>query len=391
MIKCGSLISAGGGTEVETLGWEPQYIMYKRVSDTSHWSIYDAMRGVVTDLDDAVVYANASSVETSPSDSVDFHATGFNVGTSWSAGTYIYMCIRRPMKTPSESSEVFAVDLGDNDPAFTAGFPIDMGLYSGVGAGANKMISARLTQGRYLLTNETDVEDSHGNIVFDYMDSFRSGSLATSYAWMWKRATGVFDCVCFSGTTPAQNIPHNLGVVPEMMWVKNRDDVDHWYVYHKDILNSELLALNLNLDTQSNAYMWDSTTPSKDVFRVGFNMGTNKNGADYIVYLFATLANVSCVGSYTGTNATLPVDCGFSAGAKFVLIKRTDSTGDWCFFDTTRGLGVGNDKYLILNDTDAEVTDDIFTANTSGFTLNADTDAHLNVLNAEYIFYAIST
>jgi hypothetical protein len=77
----------------------------------------------------------------------------------------------------------------------------------------------------------------------------------------------------------------------------------------------------------------------------------NGNGETYISYLFATLAGVSKVGSYTGTAADLNVDCGFSAGARFILIKRTDSTGDWYVWDSARGIVVGNDPYILLNST----------------------------------------
>jgi hypothetical protein len=55
----------------------------------------------------------------------------------------------------------------------------------------------------------------------------------------------------------------------------------------------------------------------------------NGSGDTYVAYLFASLPGISKVSSYTGTGADLNVDCGFSAGARFILIKRTDSTGDW--------------------------------------------------------------
>jgi len=75
----------------------------------------------------------------------------------------------------------------------------------------------------------------------------------------------------------------------------------------------------------------------------GAGTANNASGNTYIAYLFATLAGVSKVGSYTGTGTTLAIDCGFSAGARFVLIKRTDSTGDWYVWDTARGIVAGND------------------------------------------------
>jgi hypothetical protein len=78
------------------------------------------------------------------------------------------------------------------------------------------------------------------------------------------------------------------------------------------------------------------TAPTDTKLDIGSSI--NDTGQTYIAYLFATLAGVSKVGSYTGTGTTLSIDCGFTAGARFVLIKRTDSTGDWYVWDTARGI-----------------------------------------------------
>jgi hypothetical protein len=110
-----------------------------------------------------------------------------------------------------------------------------------------------------------------------------------------------------------------------------------------------------------------------------------------IAYLFATLAGVSKVGSYTGTGADLNVDCGFSAGARFILIKRADSTGDWYVYDSARGIVAGNDPYLLLNSTDAEVTGtDYIDPLSSGFTVTSSAPAALNASGGTYIFLAIA-
>jgi hypothetical protein len=117
----------------------------------------------------------------------------------------------------------------------------------------------------------------------------------------------------------------------------------------------------------------------------------NGSGYTYVLYLFATLAGVSKVGSYTGTGADLNVDCGFSAGARFILIKRTDSTGDWYVWDSVRGIAAGNDPYLLLNSTAAEVTNtDYIDPLSSGFTVTATAPAALNASGGSYIFLAIA-
>jgi hypothetical protein len=98
------------------------------------------------------------------------------------------------------------------------------------------------------------------------------------------------------------------------------------------------------------------------------------------------------VGSYTGNGSTQTIDCGFSSGARFVLIKRTDSSGDWYIWDTERGIVAANDPHLALNRTDiAEVTtDDSIDPVSSGFAVNQVSATNINVSSASYIFYAIA-
>ena len=117
----------------------------------------------------------------------------------------------------------------------------------------------------------------------------------------------------------------------------------------------------------------------------------NASGGTYVLYLFATLAGVSKVGSYTGTAADLNVDCGFTAGARFILIKRTDSTGDWYYWDSARGISAGNDPYLLLNSTAAEVTGtDYIDPLSAGFTVTSTAPAGLNANGGSYIFLSIA-
>ena len=100
--------------------------------------------------------------------------------------------------------------------------------------------------------------------------------------------------------------------------------------------------------------------------------------------LFATLAGISKVGTVTVSGAT-NVDCGFSSGARFVLVKRTDATGNWYLWDSVRGIVSGNDPYLLLDTTDDEVTNtDLIDPLDAGFTLSS------NFTNGTYIFLALS-
>jgi hypothetical protein len=105
-------------------------------------------------------------------------------------------------------------------------------------------------------------------------------------------------------------------------------------------------------------------------------------------YLFATAPGVSKVGSYTGNGAsTQTIDCGFSSGARFVLLKRTDTTDEWYVFDSVRGIVSGNDPFLMINNTSTEVSNqDLIEPHSSGFIINN----WANGSGSSWIFYAIA-
>jgi hypothetical protein len=168
-------------------------------------------------------------------------------------------------------------------------------------------------------------------------------------------------------------------------------------VYSKDRPSADY---NLILNSTTGWYNagtngWFGTgTLSSTLFPSGnasANFG-NLSGGTYVAYLFATCAGVSKVGSYTGNGSSQNIDCGFTSGARFILIKRTDNSqfGDWKVFDSARGIVSGNDPYLKLNDTDAEQASyDGIDPYSAGFTVNQD-NANLNISSATYIFLAIA-
>jgi hypothetical protein len=127
------------------------------------------------------------------------------------------------------------------------------------------------------------------------------------------------------------------------------------------------------------------------VFTVSTADGVNSSSYTFVAYLFATVAGVSKVGSYTGTGALQTVNCGFTGGTRFVLIKRTDSAGDWWLYDSARGISSSDDPYLILNSSASETTGTNYVDTTSvGFQVTAAAPAGLNANGGTYIFLAIA-
>ena len=406
IIKCGSYTGDGvSGKEID-VGFEPQWVMVKASDTGNPWAIMDIMRGANGQAARSLQPNSTSDEQTVGqygSYAVQVTATGFKLMTDDEGGgngngnNYIYIAIRRPMKTPESGTEVFAMDINsttNTTPIFTAPFAPDFTFASGHTdyPGDQWYVSSRLT-GNERLNFASTSSASNDNAYLNYFRGAFSSAFNTYSGWMFKCATGFFDVVAYTGDGSARTINHNLGATPELMIVKSRTNgARFWMVYSSAIGNDRYLVLNDNwAQSSSGETLWNSTNPTSDVFSVGAQNSTNENSQNYIAYLFATLDGVSKVGSYTGTGADLNVDCGFSAGARFILIKRTDSTGDWYVWDSERGIVAGNDPYLLLNSTAAEVTStDYIDPLSSGFTVTSSAPAALNASGGNYIFLAIA-
>ena len=175
------------------------------------------------------------------------------------------------------------------------------------------------------------------------------------------------------------------------MIVKGRSGATAWQVYSSALANTEYVVLNTTAAKATGATRWNSTTPTSSVFSIGTATEVNTSAATYVAYLFATCAGVSKVGSYTGTGAAQTINCGFTAGSRFVMIKRTDSTGDWYVWDSARGIIPSNDPYLLINSTANEVTGTDYVDTTNvGFDITSTAPAAINANGGTFIFLAIA-
>jgi hypothetical protein len=417
VISCGSYTGNGSSTgPVIDLGYEPQWLLVKEATQSGNaWSLFDNMRGLSVAGPSGHLRPNASDAEDTTSVDVRPTATGFQPITSSgrvnrSGETFIYIAIRRgPMRVPTSGTSVFSpvaqTNSGSQPFPVTAGFPVDSAWFGQRnGWGVNFITSDRLRGATNLLlttstNSEADNNSTYGPSVsrLDSNTQFKDGMTNASEPdiyWMFRRAPGYFDEVCYTGNGATQNITHNLGVAPELMVVKKRSvgGTSNWAVYASPLANADAyLFLNDTAAVNTSSVLWNSTAPTSTVFSLGGSTNINQNGETAIAYLFATCAGVSKVGSYTGTATTKQIDCGFTAGARFVLIKRTDSTGDWYVWDTARGIVSGNDPYLLLNSTAAEVTNtDYIDTYSAGFEISSTAPAAINASGGTFIFLAIA-
>jgi hypothetical protein len=405
VITCGSFTTDGSGNATVNLGYEPQWVLMKVSTTGGGWQLADVMRGMSQTQINQLV-PNTSAIEGSVSGNYWFPtATGFQLANAWGSvsQTYIYIAIRRgPMKVPTVGTSVFSPTAANNptDTKNTTNFPIALQLGKYRNIVSNILAEDRLrgisttstSSGQTLRTNTTNAEDvvawTRGWDNTGFLTPVAYASTST-ILWNFQRAPGFFDEVCYTGTGSAQNVTHNLGVVPELIIVKGRPSVENWAVYSSALANTEYLVLNTTAAKATGATRWNSTTPTSSVFSIGTATEVNTSSDTYVAYLFATCPGVSKVGSYSGTGATQTIDCGFTGGARFVLIKRTNSTGDWYVWDTARGMIAGTDPSLLLNSDAAEVNANSVYTTGVGFQI-VSTAAGINASGGTYIFLAVA-
>jgi hypothetical protein len=419
MIQCGSYTGNGvdaNSTNEINLGWEPQWVMVKNASGSGGWYMQDTMRGLGNGLSTHYwLQANESADEKGPGQNMYVTPTGFLMrqdsgGFNANGQEYIYMAIRRPNKPAEEfePEELFNTVSGRDDgksPSYELGFPTDMAIQKAINGSADgHYIFSRPTGNKLMFTNESSAESTGSSVAWDYMNGVMDYFDSSAYnAWGWRRAPGFFDVVTYEGNyTQNREIPHNLGVEPEMVWIKRRTEPSGWIAYLKEIdVNPELYYMQLNEangkkpDNPSLRTLGDVFTDT--VFSVGVDSASNFNNQGYVAYLFASVPGICDIGTYTGNSTFVDVDCGFTSGPRFVLIKRSNegALGDWMFFDTLRGIsddtqtGYEQSPMLKLNTTDAQVEGRNFISpNPEGFrALLADTT---NIDGAEYIYMAIA-
>lgn len=223
----------------------------------------------------------------------------------------------------------------------------------------------------YLVSNTTAAENT--NTASNWFRSFNSdgftvatltnpGGVSTNewnntgynyVAWNWKaggtavtntagsiasqvsvNSTAGFSIVTYTSpnTLVDETVGHGLNATPQFIITKNRDASWNWDIYHKNLSSGYGLVFE---DTGESAGRWSTTTPTNSVFTVKYNyehISTNR----FVAYCWAPIAGYSAFGTYTGNNATDGpfVYTGFRP--RFVMIKRTPTTGNWNITDTAR-------------------------------------------------------
>jgi hypothetical protein len=260
---------------------------------------------------------------------------------------------------------------------------------------------------KVLRSQATNAEETEANGIQAFeTDGFEigtSGLVNTSgnnyVAWQWKASGGTtssntsgsitstvqanttagFSIVTYTGNaTAGATVGHGLGKKPDMIIAKNRSTSRDWLILHKAYEGTS--AENMRFSTSAVASAdsqassgWYRTAPTSSVFYLGngsagdYSGDTNISGGNMVAYCFAEIEGYSKFGSYTGNGSTdgTFVYTGFRPA--WLMIKRTSDTGNWLMYDVKRNTYNVMDKYLLADNSQAEVSTDVFDFTSNGF------------------------
>ena len=199
-----------------------------------------------------------------------------------------------------------------------------------------------------------------------YVTSTNNNSGNSYASWTFRRAPKFFDVVTYTGNGVAgREIPHELGIAPGMVIVKQTNAASNWIVYHR-MLNSgtnpesKYLVLNsTNAEaTTGNTFVTAVSTATFTINGAGAG-DLNINGATYVAYLFAhddSADGIIQCGSFTtdgSGNAT--VNLGWEP--QYLKLKNVSSTENWLMADVMRGMPVmGASTYVLHPNTSGSET-----------------------------------
>ena len=205
--------------------------------------------------------------------------------------------------------------------------------------------------------------------------------------------TSSFSIITYTGNaTAGATVGHGLGVKPAFMIFKSRSSVGSWYVYHEDLTADNSIYLNLTNGSTDQLDSYNDTEPTSSIITFGNGSGTNPNSNTMVGYIFSEVEGFSKFGVYTGNGSAdgTFVYTGFRPA--WLMIKRTNTTGNWIILDATRSAFNVVDDYFSANATSLEASayyENDFLSN--GFKARrADSYGDTNANGSTYIYMAFA-
>ena len=235
--------------------------------------------------------------------------------------------------------------------------------------GTTKVIKSNNTNAELTESNSLTAFNSDGFTVGSNASNAQVNQNGFAYvAWSWDAGTSTanntdgtittsvrvsptngFSIATYTGNGNAnQTLGHGLNAAPSFVLIKDRTSSQNWAVLHTSAgtlgtldggTNYKLLELNAGSAARDASYntIWH---PTSTTVKIGEGASsahwTNKSGDNYLMLAWAPVEGYSAFGSYTGNgSADGPfVYTGFRV--RYLLQKRTDSSGSWAIKDAAR-------------------------------------------------------
>ena len=175
-------------------------------------------------------------------------------------------------------------------------------------------------------------------------------------SYMWRRSQGLDVNVYLGDGNSGRRVHHQLNAVPEMVWIKSKDDNStDWIVYHKGLNggsnpHTHYIVLNSSAEEVDSTNAWNDTAPTSTAIYVGGWANVNADNKNYLCVAFRSDSGISAVGSYTGNGSSTGPTITVGFEPRFIMLKNADSGGNgWAVLDTLRGLGTSSQKRLWLD------------------------------------------
>ena len=280
----------------------------------------------------------------------------------------------------------------------------DHALYDAV-RGVQKQLESNNTAAE---TTETTGLTAFGSTGFTVGALAQMNTSAATYvAWQWNAGgstvtntsgtisaqvranpTAGFSIVTYTGTGANATVGHGLGVTPGMVIVKARSTTGDWCVTMPTLGSNNVVFLNLTNAAASFPTVFNGL-PTSTIFNIGTAGSTNTNAATFVAYCFAAVAGYSAFGSYTGNGSADGPFTYLGFRPRFIMFKRTDSTGSWFMEDSSRGTYNVMGPELYAESSAAEATSNRLDFLSNGFKMRA-ANAGDNANGGTYIYMAFA-
>ena len=251
-------------------------------------------------------------------------------------------------------------------------------------------ISSLDSNGFSIGTNNVDLNQNANSYVawaWDAGSSTVTNTAGTITSQVRANAIAGFSVVTFTAqASGTATIGHGLGVEPSFIIVKSRAAAYDWVTYHISNGNTKTIRF-LTEAANTSSIWWNNTSPTSTLFTLGAAYAA---ASTCVAYCFAPVTGYSAFGSYIGNGSTDGSFVYLGLKPAFILIKRTDTTGNWIMLDGKRaGYNVDNDLLLAnLGNNEDNITD-LLDITSNGFKLRT-TNADVNASSGTYIYAAFA-